>query len=218
MPFIWTDGDKIGKPKSVLTGMMGAKEIYGQEETLGYLQNVRVWAKNNSPTARRILEVVDNSYVTIYLVGMDGGFTCFDNAPAPAGTVYMDLNLNVSVNPGGATGNHSGFEKLHPYVAFLHEVGHAVQFIETPDQFKCDSKGPLYGLKSDIQAAARKFGERNHSTVPYSRRREWFSQGPLSSTCWSVRLEYDNIYRHERPICIEAGEPLRDHYRDIMNH
>jgi hypothetical protein len=215
MAFVWTDGDKIGHSKSRLKGLMGAKEIYGQVKTMQYLQQVRAWAAQKSPTAQRILKTVDNSSVKIYLVGMNGGFTCFDSDPAPAGTIYFDLNLKVSVNPGGATNSHKGFERLHPYVAFLHEVGHAVQFIKTPRQFVNHAKGPLHGLKSDIEAAARKYGERNHGGIAYAQRRAWFSQGPLSGTAWAVRLEYDNVYNHERPICLEAGEPLRDHYTDI---
>lgn len=215
MPFVWTDGDKINKPKHLLKGLMGARDIYGQVKTLGYLQNVRAWAAQKSPTAQRMLKTIDNSSITIYLVGMDGGFTCFDSDPIPAGTVYFDLNLKLSVNPGGSTGVHSGFERLHPYVAFMHEVGHAVQFIETPNQFMNAAKGPLHGLKSDIENAARAYGDRVHGSVAYSKRRNWFSQGPLSGTAWAVRLEYDNMYRHERPICLEAGEPLRDHYNDI---
>ena len=215
MPFVWTDGDKLNKPKNILKGAMGARDIYGRVKTMKYLHNVRVWAAAKSRTAQRLLKTIDDSNITIYLVGMDGGFTCFDSDPAPAGTVYFDLNLQVSVNPGGSTGAHSGFERLHPYVAFLHEVGHAVQFIETPSQFSCGAKGPLYGLKSDIQQAAQKYGERVHGGLSYSQRRAWFSQGPLSGMPWAVRLEYDNVYRHERPICIESGEPLRDHYGDI---
>lgn len=215
MPFVWTNGAELNKPTNLLAGMMGAREIYGQVKTMQYLHAVRAWAALKSPTAQRLLRTVDQSNITIYLVGMNGGFTCFDSDPAPAGTVYFDLNLNVSVNPGGARNAHTGFERLHPYVAFMHEVGHAVQFIETPEQFMNSAKGPLSALNSDIARAARLYGDRNHDNVPYSQRRVWFSQGPLTGTAWSVRLEYDNMFRHERPICIEAGEPLRDHYGDI---
>lgn len=216
MAFEWTDGPAINKPTNILKGAMGAREICGRVKTLQYLQGVRAWAAEKSRTAQRLLKVIDDSDVTIYLVGMDGGFTCFDSDPQPSGTVYMNLNLKLALNPGGASGMHSGFEKLHPYVAFLHEVGHAVQFIETPAQFAESAKGPLFGLKSAIEDAARKYGERRFGSMPYSQRRVWFSpNGPVAGQPWAVRLEYDNIYRHERPICVEAGEPLRDHYTDI---
>ncbi len=216
MSFIWTDGQLIGKPKNILAGAMGANQIYGQVKTLAYLNSVRVWANSKSTTAKRILKTIDDSPITIYLVGMSGGFTCFDSDPTPAGTVYFDLDMKLSVNPKGATGAHSGFERLHPYVAFLHELGHAVQFIETPLQFKNSTKGPLSALASDIQQAAGARGTRLFPSMRYADRREWFSQGPLSGTAWAVRLEYDNMFRHERPICEESGEPLRDHYNDIQ--
>jgi len=215
MPFVWTDGGEIGKPKNILAGLMGARDIYGRVKTIKYLQSVRVWAAQKSATAQRLLKVVDDSDVNIYMVGMEGGFTCFDSDPTPAGTVYIDLNIKLSVNPGGSSGVHAGFQELHPYIAFLHEVGHAVQFIENPNQFKNNAKGPIYGLKADIEQAARKYGDKVHSNVQYVVRRNWFSQGPLTGAAWPVRLEYDNVYRHERPICLEAGEPFRDHYKDI---
>lgn len=215
MPFEWTNGPEINKPTNLLKGMMGAREIYGRTKTLAYLQEVRAWAAKHSPTAQRLLKTIDDSPITIYLVGMDGGFMCFDSDPAPAGTVYADLNINPSVNPGGATGVHSGFEKLHPYIAFLHEVGHAVQYIENPNQFANHAKGPLWGLKSEIADGARAHSDRVHGGIPYSQRKIWFTQGPLTGVPWAVRLEYDNMYRHERPICLESGQPLRDHYTDI---
>ncbi|MCG8313836.1 MAG: hypothetical protein MI976_11515 [Pseudomonadales bacterium] len=215
MPFIWTDGKELKVPTNILKGRMGAKEIYGRTKTLAYLHNVRAWADKKSPTAKKLLKTIDNSKINIYLVGMDGGFMCFDSDPAPAGTIYANLNINPEVNPGGATGAHTGFEKQHPYIAFLHEVGHAVQYIETPSQFANHAKGPLSALKSDIGDAARAFSDRNHKGISYSQRKVWFTQGPISGQAWAVRLEYDNMYRHERPICVEAGEPLRDHYNDI---
>lgn len=33
---------------------------------------------------------------------------------------------------------------------------------------------------------------------------------------WSVRLEMDNLNRHEWPICDEARLPRRLHYTDLM--
>jgi hypothetical protein len=215
MPFVWTDGDKLGKPKNLLKGLMGAREICGQVKTMSYLQQVRAWAADHSRTAERLLGVIDKSDITIYLVGMDGGFTCFDSDPAPAGTIYINLNIKASLNPGGATGVHSGFQRLHPFVVFLHEVGHAVQYIETPKQFAQGTKGPIYGLKADIEKAALARGNRLFGHMKYSERKDWFSQGKVDGMAWSVRLEYDNMYRHERPICIEAGQPIRDHYTDI---
>lgn len=147
---------------------------------------------------------------------MDGGFTCFDNEPPPGGVIFMDVNIKVAVQQGGARSVHSGFERLHPFIVFLHECGHAVQNIENPSQFANNAKGPLSALTADIATAARQRGDRLFSTMPYAQRKVWFaSNGPVTGQAWDVRLEYDNVYRHERPICIEAGEPLRDHYNDI---
>ena len=72
MPFVWTDGKEIGKPTNILKGLMGAREICGRVKTLGYLQNVRAWAASKSPTAQKLLKVIDSSNITIYLVGMEG--------------------------------------------------------------------------------------------------------------------------------------------------
>lgn len=216
MPFVWTDGPAINKPANLLKGLMGAREICGRVRTLAYLQGVRAWAAEKSKTAQRLLKVIDDSGITIFLVGMEGGFTCFDSDPAPNGTVYMDLDLRLQLNPGGARGMHEGFQRLHPYVAFLHECGHAVQFIETPGQFANNAKGTAYALKTEIERAAQVRGDRLFQNVPYAQRRVWFSQGPLTGVPWAVRLEYDNVYRHERPICLEAGQPLRDHYNDMQ--
>ncbi|MGC1274019.1 MAG: hypothetical protein WBC44_09955 [Planctomycetaceae bacterium] len=216
MSFAFTDGVEINKPKNILKGVMGARGILGKVKGQAYLNEVRQWAAAKSRTAQRILKTIDDFPHPVYLVAMDGGFTCFDNEPLPGGVIYMDVNIKVSVNPGGARGMHAGFEKLHPFIVFLHECGHAVQNIENPSQFANHAKGPLSALTSDIATAARQRGDRLFSNMPYVQRKVWFaSNGPVTGQAWAVRLEYDNVFRHERPICVEAGEPLRDHYNDI---
>lgn len=216
MPFAFTQGAEIGKDENVLKEMMGAKKILSEIEGRRYLEKVRQWAKQKSVTAQRILNTIDIYPHPIYLVTMVGGLTCFDNEPSPGGVIYMDVSIHSSVRPGGALGVHGNFEIQHPFVAFLHECGHAVQNIENPSQFVNSSKGPLSLLSADIATAARQRGDRLFSHMKYAERRVWFSSnGSVTGQPWSVRLEYDNIYRHERPICIESGEPMRDHYLDF---
>jgi len=216
MTFKFTQGPEIGKATNILKGMMGAKEILDTKVGQDYLEKVRLWALQKSATAQRVLKTIDRFPHPVYVVVMKGGFTCFDNEPGPGGVIYMNVDIDLSVRPGGARGVYDEFQKQHPYITFLHECGHAVQNIETPLQFENSAKGPRFALTSAIMDAARKYGERNFGSRPYSERRGWFApNGSVTGQPWSVRLEYDNIYRHERPICLEAGEPIRDHYCDI---
>lgn len=54
MPFAFTDGPEIGKPKTILKGVMGAREILGKVKGQVYLYEVRQWAGKKSVTAQRI--------------------------------------------------------------------------------------------------------------------------------------------------------------------
>jgi hypothetical protein len=165
--------------------------------------------------------MIDQFPHPIYVVAMDGGFTCFDPNPAPGGTVYMDVNINAQIDVGGharamaGAGGHN-WQGLSSYVVFLHECGHAIQHMENPLLFANNRAGPRAALSNDIAQAARAFGQRNHPNAPYRQIRQWYARnGAAPGRPWSVRLEYDNVFRHERPICREAGEPIRDYYGDI---
>jgi len=219
MPFVFTKGTAIGVAENVIKGMMGAQHILEEEKGRSYLEGVRQWAAQKSVTAQRVLNTIDSYPHPIHVVAMIGGYTCFDNEPLPGGVIFIDVSINASVRTTGALGVHGKFERQHPFITFLHECGHAVQNIENPSQFLNSAKGPLSLLSADIATAARQRGDRIFSHIPYSERRVWFAtNGPIIGQPWCVRLEYDNIYRHERPICIEAGEPMRDYYIDFRKN
>jgi len=198
---------------------LGASGVYSASSAMAYLNDVRQWAEVHSPTAQRILRTIDQFHAPVYLVTMKGGFASYDPLPEPGGAIFMNMDASYKVRHGGAHNPDAPFSPLHHFVAFLHECGHAVQKIESPAAFNNECKGPRAGLHHAIADAARAYGERNHSHQPFSKRREWFqSNGRVTPQTWSVRLEYDNIYRHERPICEEAGLPARDFYSDIATH
>lgn len=214
MPFVFTDGAAIGKPANILRGQLEADEVMTEMNGRDYVSAVRQWAAKKSPTAQRILNIIDNFSSPVYVVAMRGGRTCFDNDPSPGGVIYINLKLDPSVRASGV-GVDGRWEKQHPFIAFLHECGHAVQNIENPLQFSNSAKGPLSLLSSDIASAATAHGSRVNKGKLYKDYREWYSRtGSFICQPWCVRLEYDNIYRHERQICMESGEPMRNFYLD----
>lgn len=191
-----------------------------------YLYQVQCWADSNSPTAKRLLNIAHDSDENIYLVGMKhGGYTCFDDGegtPAYGGgtvgqhggsIIYINVDIVAQVNPGGAT-THAGFQNMHPYIAFFHELGHAIQKIEQPELWVNGGRGLAAAFLGDINNAARSFAQRAHGRTFGQARAEYSATGHTRQP-WSVRIEYDNVYRHERPICQEAGMPMRDLYGDI---
>ena len=52
MPFAFTDGPEINKPKNILRGALSAREILGKVKGQVYLNSVRQWAATKSTTAR----------------------------------------------------------------------------------------------------------------------------------------------------------------------
>ncbi|MEO0821889.1 MAG: hypothetical protein AAF074_15855 [Pseudomonadota bacterium] len=187
------------------------------DETFAYMEAVRRWAMR-SPTAQRLIETVDNSAKVINVVGMDGGFSCFsnDDPVVGQGTIFMDLEARFRIGgPGTGINPFSQGGQLHHYIAMLHEIGHAVQFIESPAMFDQGAKGPLSALKGDIMNAARAHvGRTQHYN--YGQQRAFTGNGTMQGTAtWAVRLEYDNMSRHEWPICRESGYGCRPHYSAI---
>jgi hypothetical protein len=243
-----------------------------------YLYEVAAWA-DKSPTAKAILAAVQYSPVEIYVVGMKGGgYSCF-NSDYPehgVGTVYYNLTIKMEVSfPGpGPTETATGFAigpkknvELHNYIGFLHELGHAKQYIENPGFFRSikelepgkfpekatwvnreGSKGPvaLGGVsaafqsdpkfKSAIEMKAKEMFAKKYPNVDaykspnrqnplaLNRRREGhadvleglqYREVRMAKPKWDVRIETDNLNRHEWPMCDELGYPKRN-YTDLQ--
>lgn len=124
-------------------------ELYGPSLSKTFVYEGRLWAQNYA-TAKAIFAVIDNSQTTIHFIGMKGGFSCFNSDwPVPGeGTVYLDLDskLGIKIRNGVDSvtreprykqqGGKDVVIALEKYVALLHELGHAKQFLETPWLFE----------------------------------------------------------------------------------
>lgn len=100
------------------------------DEMFEIMQRIRRWAAR-SRTAQAIFKFLDEAKPVIHVIGMkSGGYTCFDSdAPTVgAGTCYVDVEANFSIKSTG--------EDLHRYIAILHELGHAKQWVEMPGWFE----------------------------------------------------------------------------------
>ena len=225
------------------------KSLASDVELRKYLYEVTTWA-SSCPTAKAILAAVHYSFVDIYVVGMKGGgFSCF-NSDYPqhgVGTVYYDLTLKMEVKftGPGPTEIASTFKvrpkpnvSLHSYIGFLHELGHAKQFIENPGFFRevttniekatwvnrTGSKGsvPLGGgtgafqsdpkFRFEIEKAAKAMYEKKR---PNAHKGLQLSGVRMTKPQWGVRIETDNLNRHEWPMCDELGYPKRN-YTDLV--
>lgn len=233
MAFVFCSGSTIGGPqRNQINNVMGmgrqrGTAIASNLRMRQYLLAVQQWADRNSRTAQKLLEKGHNAQEKIHLVGMcNGGYTCFDDGdgtPAYGGgtvglaggcVIYINIDVGVEVNPGGST-VHTGFRNIHPYIVFLHELGHAIQKIERPELWVNAGRGIRTAFLGEINNAARAYGQRAHGLNFGQARREYSpAQGHVGMP-WNVRIEYDNVYRHERPICQESGQPMRDLYGDI---
>jgi len=227
-----------------------------------YLLDVAAWA-SDSKVAKEILYVVQNCEPNIYVVGMKGGgFSCF-NSDYPkygTGTVYYNLGLKMEIgfHGPGPTETASKFAmgpkrnvSLHNYIGFLHELGHAKQFIENPGFFR-ESKdkktnddlrkdqglapvGKWGGgnwaymadgkFKNEVETKAKeladKRSDRKKELMPGAggTGSAWknlkLQQVRLCRPLWGVRIETDNLMRHEWPVCEEFKLPKRN-YTDLV--
>jgi len=142
----------------------GNPGIAGRTQLLEYVSRAHVWAQR-SRTAQAILATVIHAKPPIYFIGMrNGGYSCFDSdCPEDhSGTVYFNLDVVLKVRirdgvdtttmvprldprtrkeiPGATRATREPKYKadkidVDPFIAFLHELGHAKQFIENPDKF-----------------------------------------------------------------------------------
>jgi len=64
------------------------------------------------------------------------------------------------------------------------------------------------------------FHELGHA-AQWITRRDWFTASTARSDAnrepYYVEIEKDNLERHERPMCIQLGQPYRLHYDDVFN-
>jgi hypothetical protein len=124
--------------------------------TTHWLMNVREWSAK-SRTAQEILKFVENSSVVINLIGMEGGFQCFDHEAInhstgkPEPTIYVDVTgrLSCYVHNVHQVGLILAYERVvdpKPFdnrLATLHELGHAKQFIERPGWYALYSSAEM---------------------------------------------------------------------------
>jgi hypothetical protein len=117
--------------------------------TIAYFSEVREWSKD-SPTARAIIKLVEESDVIINFIGMHGGFQCFDESAGnrlskkPEPTIYIDLLGKLSVYVRKPHENilsrsqtpHANMSSFNNRIALLHELGHSKQFIERPEWYR----------------------------------------------------------------------------------
>jgi hypothetical protein len=252
---------------------------------MAYLGEVRDWvAKANYRTAQAILTVVEKAlHKDVYVVGMkNGGFTCFcsDDPQVGKGVVFFDLKARYSLRiPDGVDQNtrepkyKAERVELHPYIAFLHELGHAKQWIENPYLFDGNvlttknqesklvdvpwfKKDFQKDLQQKIKDMAYNKAVKNAPKAPASAAilpaagpaaagpaaqpglpgspppaPPPVSMGSIKRATintqvenalrlqatrttnpqWAVRIETDNLIRHEWPMCVEAGYPKRNY-------
>jgi hypothetical protein len=130
-----------------------------------YLAKVRAWAAK-SDTAKAIIAVVEKATQDIYVVGMkNGGFSSFssDDPEKGKGVVFFDIEAKFALKiPDGVDAKKEPKYKaetvsLDPYIAFLHEFGHAKQWIENPYFFNgsvMNSRAAEKTLQDEIQKRA----------------------------------------------------------------
>ena len=160
MPLIFPTPSEVSSNAAWQTALRSEKfgnpKIAGRTHLLELLNKAHVWARR-SRTAQAVLSTVIHARPDIYLVGMrNGGYSCFDSdTPVDhAGTIYFNLDvvLKVRIRDGVDTTTMVRLKDgsmrpsrepkykadkidVDPLIAFLHEFGHAKQFIEMPDMF-----------------------------------------------------------------------------------
>lgn len=224
--------------------MYGYKGCYSAEETMNAIADTKTWARY-SPTARKLMFYIQRAPQKITVVGMRGGYQCFDSTAGrdkDKPVIFIDLNGKLTVNirtphnlhldPNLCTGR---VEELDNNVALLHELGHAKQWIERPTLF--DNRHPGRGgfdariekktFATDIrdkamairQQRTKAEDEQAKSGKPADKKPDVFQSrtefDQFRAPAWGPVIEMDNMARHEWPICREMGLPLRANYRDI---
>jgi len=123
----------------------GYKGCYSAAETREAVGDAKRWAKD-SATARQLASAVETSPKEILVVGMRGGYQCFDSTATdelvkvPVVFIDLDGRLDRIVRqphqlhfaPQDLRGHGGTVEGMDNRVALLHELGHAKQWIDNP--------------------------------------------------------------------------------------
>lgn len=181
--------------ESAIRGYMGAQQPYGdirfasRIETVQYFYEVVEWSKR-SPTAQKIIKVVQDADIEVDFIGMHGGFQCFDESALNAvtqekkPTVYIDVDgkLQVFVRQPHelalsrlqaeeafkrGEGGKPQMESFDNKIALLHELGHAKQFIENPQWYRHYCLQSNRGdFREAINTAATKYWTKKFTPKP----------------------------------------------------
>ncbi len=123
----------------------GYKGCYSATQTRDAIEDAKRWA-NASATARELAHAVETSAKEILVVGMRGGYQCFDSTATdqlqkvPVVFIDLDGRLDRLVRqphqlhfaPQDLRGHGGTVEGMDNRVALLHELGHAKQWIDNP--------------------------------------------------------------------------------------
>ena len=193
--------------------LFGDPEIASRVEMTKTMFAIRAWAQQ-SKTAREIIKHVEEADQEIIIVGMKkGGYTCFssDDPVVGKGVVYFDFDARFATKQAKDTQ-----AAMHHYIAFLHELGHAKQWIESPVFFNGSSLNTKK-FATDLAAAAKTFWQKKQK-ITYGQAGALLQHNNmrLTNPSWAVRIEMDNLTRHEWPICDETRTPRRLGYTDLI--
>ncbi len=145
----------------------GYKGCHSAADTRDAVEDTKRWAGKSS-TAATLMRYVETSPKEILVVGMRGGYQCFDSTGTDKiekqPVVYIDLDGRLTrfvrqphqlhFAPEDCAGLGVNVEAMDNRVALLHEFGHAKQWIANPlffdDHFK-----QLKGKPSWMKVSAR---------------------------------------------------------------
>ena len=150
----------------------GYKGCHSADETREAIAETEDWARY-SVTARKLMHFVTRSSKSIIVVGMKGGYQCFDSTAgidSNLATIFVDLGGKLTVNVRGPHNLHfepnlctGKVEALDNRVALLHEFGHAKQWIERPSMF--DNKKSAAGTPKWGGAAQKSGGGPSNARI-----------------------------------------------------
>lgn len=187
-------------------------QVIPAAEGFAELQRVRRWAMR-SPTAQRILRTVEEARVRANVVCFNGsGQTVFGPDDQGMGSVFWDIGARFTTRGGTAP--------FHQYVAFLHELGHFIQWHTNPSFYAGNmlhnSRGIADAAKAFFLRAAERGGAASYGQKNAYATARMQPSPAAQGKAWSVRVEMDNLARHEWPMCDEARLPRRLEYTDLQ--
>jgi hypothetical protein len=132
----------------------GYKGCYSADETRRFVWKGLWWARK-SETAKQLMLYVTNHPKNVIVVGMRGGFQCFNSTEGVKNdkpVVYIDVDGKLDTIVRGPHNLHMDPEKcirtedkragINNYIAMLHEFGHAKQWMERPMLFDNQARKP----------------------------------------------------------------------------